>query len=117
MSGPAAEDAKREPDYRFTLANERTFLAYVRTALAMMAAAVAVVKLVPGNDLSWVRRLLGVLLGLLSLVVAGTAYARYRSVQKAMEDGQPLPRSAALPVLGVALAVGAVFVVVLVIAG
>src|SRR6185312_1745313 len=31
-----------EPDYRFSLANERTFLAWIRTALALMAAAVGV---------------------------------------------------------------------------
>ena len=37
----------REPDYRFTLANERTFLAWIRTALALIAGGVAVVQLVP----------------------------------------------------------------------
>jgi uncharacterized membrane protein YidH (DUF202 family) len=40
-------DAEFEPDYRFTLANERTFLAWQRTALGLLAAAVAVVHLVP----------------------------------------------------------------------
>lgn len=35
-----------EPDYRFTLANERTFLAWQRTALGLLAAAVALVQLV-----------------------------------------------------------------------
>jgi len=117
MSRSETEDAPQEPDYRFSLANERTFLSYVRTALAMMAAAVGIVKLFPADDLSWVRRVLGVLLGLLALIVAGTAYARYRSVQQAMERGRPLPRSAALPVLGLAMTAGAVLVVVLVIAG
>ena len=29
-----------EPDYRFTLANERTFLAWLRTALALIAGGV-----------------------------------------------------------------------------
>ena len=33
--------AGKTPDYRFTLANERTFLAWIRTALALMAGAVA----------------------------------------------------------------------------
>ncbi|MGH3672809.1 MAG: DUF202 domain-containing protein, partial [Pseudonocardiaceae bacterium] len=43
----AGENAREEfePDYRFTLANERTFLAWLRTALALLAAAVAVVQL------------------------------------------------------------------------
>src|SRR5690349_16792088 len=93
-----------EPDYRFSLANERTFLAYVRTALAMMAAAVAIVKLVPGDDLSWLRRVLGVVLGILALLVAGSSYTRYRAVQQAMRDDQPMPRASVLPVLGLALA-------------
>ncbi len=34
-----------EPDNRFTLANERTFLAYERTAIGLVAAAVAVLQL------------------------------------------------------------------------
>lgn len=40
------QEVGKAPDYRFTLANERTFLAWVRTALAMMAAGVAVVQFV-----------------------------------------------------------------------
>ena len=32
----SADDGE-EPDYRFTLANERTFLAWVRTALGLLA--------------------------------------------------------------------------------
>jgi putative membrane protein len=42
--------AEGEPGYRFTLANERTFLAWQRTALGLLAAAVAVVQLVPEAD-------------------------------------------------------------------
>src|SRR3954452_5570174 len=42
MAGPDGE-----PDYRFTLANERTFLAWIRTSLALLAAAVALGRLVP----------------------------------------------------------------------
>jgi putative membrane protein len=106
--------AAREPDYRFSLANERTYLAYVRTALALMAAAVAVVKLVPGDDLSWLRRVLGVLMGVLSLLVAATAYARYRAVQRAIREGRPLPRAAVLPMVGAAMVAGALIVIVLV---
>ena len=41
---------EQELDYRFTLANERTFLAWQRTALGLLAAAVAVVQLVPETD-------------------------------------------------------------------
>jgi hypothetical protein len=37
---PAGDE--QEPDYRFTFANERTFLAWIRTALALIAGGVAV---------------------------------------------------------------------------
>ena len=46
-SAPELEVPEFEPDYRFTLANERTFLAWERTALGLLAAAVAVVQLIP----------------------------------------------------------------------
>jgi putative membrane protein len=110
QAGPA------EPDYRFSLANERTFLAWARTALALMAAAVAVVKLIPGDELSWLQRVLGLLLGGLAVLVSATAYHRFRSVQDAMTRGRPLPRSATLPLLGLSLTAAAVLAIVLVIA-
>ena len=57
--GPHAE---REPDYRFTLANERTFLAWLRTSLSLLAAGVAVVQLVPAFPIPGARALTGGLL-------------------------------------------------------
>ena len=36
-----------EPDVRFTLANERTFLAWNRTALALVVAGLGIVQLLP----------------------------------------------------------------------
>ena len=116
-----ADDAKAreggapaEPDYRFSLANERTYLAWVRTSVALMAAAVAVVKLLSGGEFSWLRRLLGVILAVLALLVAATSWGRYRSVQAAMARGRPLPRSLALPVTGLSLLLVAALVIVLV---
>src|ERR1700731_987022 len=53
--------AECEPDYRFTLANERTFLAWQRTALGLLAAAVAVVQLVPELTIPGARHALGLL--------------------------------------------------------
>ena len=79
------------PDYRFTLANERTFLAWVRTALAMMAAGVAVVQFVPGLDV--VRHALGILLISLGGLLAGVSYAHWERNERAMRLGHPLPRS------------------------
>ena len=64
-----------DPDIRFTLANERTFLAYERTAVGLVAAALAVFHLL---DPSWPQRLLGLLL-LAAAVVAAAGGWRWRS--------------------------------------
>jgi putative membrane protein len=102
----------RDPDYRFTLANERTFLAWLRTSLALVAAGVAVVQLVPGFGPGRARQVVGVALAGLGIWVAAAAVGRWRRVQRAMECGEDLPRArmplllgAALAVLGVAVAV------------
>lgn len=79
------------PDYRFSLANERTFLAWLRTALAMMAAGVAVVQFVPGLDL--VRHALGLLLISLGGLLAGVSYVQWERNERAMRLGERLPRS------------------------
>jgi hypothetical protein len=47
---PESTDDEQEPDYRFTLANERTFLAWIRTALALIAGGVAVAQLVRRSE-------------------------------------------------------------------
>ncbi|MFC8096781.1 YidH family protein [Streptomyces sp. NPDC057301] len=38
----------KRPDYRFSLANERTFLAWLRTGLALIAGGIAADQLLPG---------------------------------------------------------------------
>lgn len=91
-------DAGEEPDYRFTLANERTFLAWIRTALALMAAAVAVVHLLPRLDIPGARRTLGVLLITAALIISVYAYPRWLAVQRAMRTSGDLPRSLLLPI-------------------
>lgn len=116
VTSSSPQPAEHEPDYRFSLANERTFLAWVRTSLALLAAAFGVVKLVSGGELSSVRRALAVLLAVTGMLAAASSYQRYRSVQRAMRRGQPLPRAIALPVVGAALLVAALLVLVLVIA-
>lgn len=82
-----------EPDYRFTLANERTFLAWVRTALALDAAGLAVLHLLPVLVLPGARELLGLALVGLGAVVAVAAYRRWRGYQLALRTGRALPPS------------------------
>lgn len=88
---PALHEVGSNPDYRFTLANERTFLAWVRTALALMAAGVAVVQFVPG--LTEVRHVLGFILIALGGVIATMAYANWERNERAMRLGERLPHS------------------------
>lgn len=87
-------DDGTEPDPRFTFANERTFLAWSRTALALVVAGLGVVQLLPPfPGVPWGRRVLGVPLIVFGAVVAVAAYGEWVRSQRAMRLGQPLPRS------------------------
>jgi putative membrane protein len=92
---------EREPDPRFTFANERTFLAWNRTALALVAGALAVAQLL--NGVSHAARLaIGVPLATLAAAIALTSHHRWQANQRALRHGAPLP-SSGLPLL---LAIG-----------
>jgi putative membrane protein len=83
-----------EPDPRFTFANERTFLAWSRTALALVVAGLGIVQLLPPFDgVPIGRALLGVPLIILGAVLAAIAYAEWVRSQRALRRGEPLPRS------------------------
>jgi putative membrane protein len=82
-----------EPDVRFTYANERTFLAWNRTALALIATGVAATQLLPKLQVEWGRRLLGLPLIALGAIVAAESLRQWRANQRAMRRGEPLPRS------------------------
>jgi len=90
----AQDSGGTEPDARFTFANERTFLAWSRTALALVVAGLGIVQLLPpfpGVPVG--RHLLGVPLIVLGAVLAVTAYAEWVRNQHALRRGEPLPRS------------------------
>ncbi|MDZ5660494.1 DUF202 domain-containing protein [Nocardioides sp. zg-1308] len=88
------------PDVRFSLANERTFLAYQRTAVGLVAAALAVFHLL---DPSWAQRLLGVLLIGAALVAAGGGWLRFRQADRAIRAGRELPVGSTVHVLAFAV--------------
>jgi putative membrane protein len=92
-----------ELDYRFTFANERTFLAWQRTALGLLAAAVALVQLVPELAIPGSRRLLGVGLALLATVTSVMGLLRWQQADRAMRRGDPLPRHPSPTYLAVGL--------------
>lgn len=88
---PPLHEVGESPDYRFTLANERTFLAWIRTSLALMAAGVAVVQFLPG--LLALRYTLGLLLISLGGILAGVSYGHWERTERAMRLGERLPHS------------------------
>jgi putative membrane protein len=106
----AWRDDGTDPDYRFTLANERTFLAWIRTALALLAACVAVGEWAPRVDNSVLRWIAGAGFGVGGLALAVLAYPRWARNERAMRLGRSLPFTPALLVVGlvVSLAVAGV---------
>jgi putative membrane protein len=88
-------DACLEPDYRFTLANERTFLAWQRTALGLLAAAVGAVQFMPELPIPGMRHLLGAMVAVLAILTAATGLHRWTQVDHAIRKARPLPRLAA----------------------
>lgn len=105
-----------EPDYRFTLANERTFLAWQRTALGLLAAAVAIIQFVPSLSVPGARHALGLLLGALSVATATIGIRRWAQAERAMRRGEPLPKQPSPVYLGVGLVLITVLALALVLA-
>jgi putative membrane protein len=94
------EPDNRAPDARFTLANERTLLAYQRSAIGLMAAAIAVAHFF-GDD---------VMVLVLALAMLGTAafaavggYARYRQVDAALRKGRTISSGSAAHLVSLAV--------------
>ena len=109
---PPLDTVGTEPDVRFSYANERTFLAWNRTSLALIATGLAVVSVLPKFNLPGGRRLIGVPLIALGAVLAIMSYRRWDANERAMRLGQPLPVSNLTRVLafgvGLAAAIAAV---------
>ena len=103
---PPLRDVGSEPDPRFTYANERTFLAWNRTALALIAAGLAITSLLPEFHFHYGRRIIGVPLIALGAFLAFTSYRRWEDNERAMRLGEPLPASNLPRILagGIALA-------------
>ncbi len=95
---PWVYETGEEPDYRFSFANERTFLAWIRTALALIAAGVAV----DAFDLAMAPDLKSAIasgLVLLGLASAASSWVRWARSERAIRRGDPLPSSAFTAVL------------------
>jgi inner membrane protein YidH len=98
-----------EPDARFTFANERTFLAWSRTALALVVAGLAIVQLLPPfRGVPFGRHVLGVPLIVLGAVIAVASFYEWVRNQRALRLSQPLPKSVLPAVLAATIACVAV---------
>ncbi len=95
-----------EPDARFTFANERTFLAWSRTALALVVAGLAVAQLLPPfPGVPWGRHIIGTPLILLGSAVSVVSYLEWTANQRALRHGEPLSRSRLPKILALTIAV------------
>lgn len=106
-----------EPDYRFTLANERTFLAWIRTALGLLAGGVAVRQLVDPFDIANATTALALVAVGCSVVLVGGGYLRWVAVQRAIRRGDELPAARLVPLVAGALGFIAVVSFVLIAVG
>ncbi|AKS36108.1 YidH family protein [Mycolicibacterium goodii] len=112
---PGDPAAEQEPDYRFTLANERTFLAWIRTALALIAGGIAVVQFVPSFGIPGVRHGLSIALTAGGGLLAALAVRRWQRVQAAIRRDEDLPPTHVPLLLGGAIFLVTVSVVVVLI--
>ena len=108
---------EQEPDPRFTFANERTFLAWQRTALALIGGGIAVTQILPAFDLPGGRRILGLPMIVMGGIIAFTSYGRWAVNQRALRRGEPLPSHWLNQALGIVIGAGALIAAVLAIIG
>ncbi len=103
------------PDYRFSLANERTLLAWLRTGLALVAGGVAVATYAPDLGTQWASAVVALALVATGLGTAVAGYFRWRGNEAAIAADEPLPESRLAP--AVFATVGTVLVIVAVLVG
>ena len=82
---------EQEPDYRFTLANERTYLAYLRTSLACYAGGLSAVQFLDLGPERWPARVIGLVLVTAGIVTTAGAFRRWQQNLSAMRTGDRLP--------------------------
>ncbi|WP_345628217.1 YidH family protein [Rugosimonospora acidiphila] len=102
------------PDYRYSLANERTFLAWVRTGLALLGGGLAVAGFLPRLRVTHLREAIAVVLLVLGGAIGLHAVDHWARSERAMRLDQPLPPSRLPAVLALTLALGALALIIII---
>jgi len=108
----AGQQEGTPPDYRFSLANARTFLAWIRTGLALVGGGLAVAGFLPPLRVPHLREIISITLLVLGSVVAFRAIDRWARVERAMRLRQSLPVSRFPGVLALAVGIGGILLAV-----
>lgn len=106
-----------DPDPRFTLANERTFLSWIRTSLALLGGGIAVEALTQNVFDPPVRTLLAVVLLVLGALLAAGAFTRWLRVERSLRHKRSLPLPLIAPLLGIGAALISVVLIVVLVQG
>jgi putative membrane protein len=106
-------DGATEMDPRLHYANERTFLAWIRTALALITAGLVITQLLPAFRITGGRRIVGVPLIALGTFLAAASFRQWDVNERAMRAGRPLPESRLPLIVAAGVTVVALLAVVL----
>jgi putative membrane protein len=108
VADDGSDEGQPDPpfDPRFTLANERTLLAWSRTSLAFIASGLAIIQFFDHFVMPGGRRLIGVPLILLGGMVAAVSGRQWHEREEAMRAGRPIPKSS----LGQVVSIGIVLI-------
>lgn len=99
MREPRWRREGEEPDYRFSLANERTFLAWIRTALAMLAGGILLDQFSTKLGPHAVVVFLAIAFCLMAALLCAMTYARWRANEIAMRHAQRLAGTMVIPLI------------------
>ncbi len=119
MSKPERDDEDAssggagDPDVRFSLANERTFLAWGRTSLAIIATGLALARLLPSGSRPGLEIAAGTGLTVAGTLLAIWAFRDYRRVGTAIRRGDAVGRSSLPAVLLVTIILGGLIALIL----
>lgn len=102
------------PDYRFSLANERTFLAWIRTSMANLAGSIAIDQLTPQIAPTPIRIFLCLAVAVIGALLAIEAYRRWSLQEQAMRKKRELPHAWPLGLMAIVVAAVAAVIAALI---